>query len=737
MILNLTEELPPLTKEEVCQVFINTLDLLSGFSILFLQCSPAEANQLIPRVRQEFPKKNIEVLDLVKPIDNLYKLVEGRADRTSLNILFVRGLEKSLEADVKPGYKGLGDYYNLNTVPPILSHLNQQRENFRDHFGNICFVFVLPKFAIRYFVRRAPDFYDWNSGLFKMSDQRTLEQFLLHRDELYSSKNLPEPEVHNIKLSSHSPTQTWHEKFSRNFSRLWSNDSKSAQKFVAEGIVLLEKKRYEEAITLFNKAIDVKPYNHNAWNNRGNALYNLGRYKEAVTSYDRVIEIKPYDYEALNNRGNALCNLGYYEKAIASYDRNLILHLDDYEAWHNRGNALYNLGHYEKAIASYERAVAFNPNKHEAWCNRGNSLSNLGRYEEAIASYDRTVAINPNENEAWCNRGNALHELGRYEEAIASYDRAVVIDPNVYEVWRNRGASLGNLGRYEEVITSYERALTINPDDHEAWYNRGISLDNLGRQEEAISSYDRAVAINPDDYEAWHNRGISLGELGHYEESIYSYDQAVSIKRNYSEAWHNKGWTYFKWGKYPESIICYERVIDIKSNDYHCWHNKGLTQLVTGNYVDALASWQQAFNYIRSPEVPRYYEDISGLIQEFIKEFIKELIPRFTQPPIQQTLLIPLLVIYKESNVITELGAALVNTLHLIVAPTISDHTANQWLTLWRTSSLGNEPAMELPLRLMNTAIEYKKDPSKRQRLWLNLPSEERPILDQALKFLD
>jgi hypothetical protein len=44
---------------------------------------------------------------------------------------------------------------------------------------------------------------------------------------------------------------------------------------------------------------------------------------------------------------------------------------------------------------------------------------------------------------------------------------------------------------------------------------------------------------------------------------------------------------------------------------------------------------------------------------------------------------------------------------------------------------------MELPLRLMETAIEYKKDPSKRQRLWLNLPQEERPILNKALKLLE
>jgi hypothetical protein len=176
-MLDFSKELKPLTAEETYQVFTNTLQLCSGFGIVFLQCSPGETNRLIRRVRRDLPEKNIEVLDLVEPIDNLYRLVEGRADQDSLNILFVRGLEKSLEADIKPGYKGLGDYYNLNTIPPILNHLNQQWENFRDHFGNICFVFVLPKFAIRYFVRRAPDFYDWNFGVFEISDLSSQQLF--------------------------------------------------------------------------------------------------------------------------------------------------------------------------------------------------------------------------------------------------------------------------------------------------------------------------------------------------------------------------------------------------------------------------------------------------------------------------------------------------------------------------------------------------------------------------------
>jgi tetratricopeptide (TPR) repeat protein len=595
-ILDFSEELKPLTAEEIYQVFTNTLQLCSGFGIIFLQCSPAETNRLIPRVRRELPGKNIEVLDLVEPIDNLYRLVEGRADRTSLNILFIRGLEKSLESDIKPGYKGLGDYYNLNTVPPILSHLNQQRENFRDHFGNICFVFVLRRFAIRYFVRRAPDFYDWNSGVFEIPD-------------LPSQGTIVFPELINKSV----------------------NNVDAAQAMLTQG----------------------------------NLLFFAGRYEEAITFYDQTVEIKS----------------------------------DKYEAWNNRGNSLNELGRYEEAIISYDRAVEIKPDFHEAWSNRGVSLSNLGRYEEAIASYDRAVEIKPDNHIVWNNRGNSLSNLGRDEESTASFDRAV----------------------------------EIKPDFHEAWYSRGIPLFNLGRYEEAITSYDRAVEIKPDFHEAWSNRGVSLFNLGRYEEAIASYGRAVEIKPDFHEAWQNKGWSYFNQGKYPESISCYEHAIAIKPDKYDSWHNKGLVQFLTSDYAAALASWRQAFGYIRDPAVPRYYEDISGLIQEFIEE----LIPRFTQPPIQQTLLIPLLAIYQEADVITELGAALVNTLNLIVAPAISDHTAAQWLTLWQTSSLGHQPAMELPLRLMATAIEYKKDPSKRQRLWLNLPSEERPILDKALKLLD
>jgi tetratricopeptide (TPR) repeat protein len=249
--------------EGVYRALLRCLKRTKGFGIVFVQCSPAEGNELICRVQEDLSDKKIAVLEFTEPIDNLYDIVANRDDRNDLNILFIKGLEKSLEPYIKPGYGGDGDYYNLDTVPPILSHLNQRREIFRDRLSNICFVFILPTFAIKYIIRRAPDFFDWGSGVFEISNSNKsrIINSLLYRD--------------NIVL----------------------------------GNLLQDKSRYEEAIKRYEVAIRLKPDSWKAWNFRGIALLQLGRYEESIASFDKALEIKPDYQEAKTNREIALKEL--------------------------------------------------------------------------------------------------------------------------------------------------------------------------------------------------------------------------------------------------------------------------------------------------------------------------------------------------------------------------------------------------------------------------------------------
>jgi hypothetical protein len=149
---------PALDPDGERRALLRSLRRRQGFGLVFVRCAPVQITPLIQQVEQNLPEKKVALLKLTEPIDNLFEIVDRRLDKQQLNILFIQGLEKSLEPYIRPGYGGEGDYYKLDTVPRILSHLNQQRENFRDQFGQLCFVFLLPRFAIKYFIRRAPDF---------------------------------------------------------------------------------------------------------------------------------------------------------------------------------------------------------------------------------------------------------------------------------------------------------------------------------------------------------------------------------------------------------------------------------------------------------------------------------------------------------------------------------------------------------------------------------------------------
>ena len=495
----------PADPEEDYQTFIRTLRRTDGFRLLFVQCTPAESKDLITQVKKDIPQKTIEFLQLHEPIDNLYKIVERLPNRNEINILFIQGLEHSFYdyEKLQFGNNTKHNYYSWEGVPPILNHLNQQRERFRDDF-KICFVFLLRSFAFKYFIHRAADFFDWRSSVFEFpTKQEILEQesskIILEGDyEKYCSLT-PEAQIQKVLEIQ--------ELLAKN--HLQPSDSEAVASLRASraslqvelGNLLSAAKEYEAAIASFDQALKIKPDYYQAWRNRGNALDDLGRLEEAVASFDQALKIKPDNYQAWNNRGYALMNSGRLEEAVASFDQALKFKPDAHKAWNNRGYALMNLGRLEEAVASFEQALKIKPDDHKAWYNRGIALFNLGRLEEAVASFEQALKIKPDCHEAWNNRGVLLCDfLKRPEEALASFEQALKIKPDCHEAWNNRGNALGNLRRLEEAVTSYDQALQIKPDYHEAWYNKACSYAIQGNVEQAIENLQEAINLSPDKY---------------------------------------------------------------------------------------------------------------------------------------------------------------------------------------------------------------------------------------------
>ena len=499
------------------------LGWMEGFGAFFVECSPARGRELVTQLTNQLEKR-CQLVELQSEIKDLRQYILHLPDYRAIQVLFILGLEKSFEPYIKAGYGGEGDYYKEDTPVPVLGRLNLDREVLCRDLPQLAVVFILPRYGIKYFIRRAPDFFDWRSGWFHFATEKSLLSQLIAEKtaidyKVYSQQSVTERQARLLELAdlSEEPAQT---------------DEEKAKLYWEMSRILVGLKRYEEAITSYDKVIAINP-NHNwAWVLRGDALGELGRYEEAIASCDKAIAINPnYDW-AWYRRGYSLRQLGRYEEAIASYDKAIAINPNHDEAWYLRGNALGQLGRYEEAIASCDKAVAINPNRSWAWYRRGYSLHQLGRYEEAIASCDKAIEINPNHDWAWFQRCYSLHQLGRYEEAIASCDKAIAIEPNHCWAWYRRGYSLRQLGRYEEAIASYDKAVTINPNHNWAWYQRGWSLRQLGRYEEAITSFDKAVAINPNHDWAWSQRGYALWKQGKLSDAANSFAKALEIAPN-------------------------------------------------------------------------------------------------------------------------------------------------------------------------------------------------------------
>jgi len=249
------------------------------------------------------------------------------------------------------------------------------------------------------------------------------------------------------------------------------------------------------------------------WNNKGTSLDELSRFEEAVTCYDKALELNPAYANAWNNKGFSLYNLGRYEESINCFDNALELNPEHANAWNNKGISLANLGRNEEAIICFDKALEINPADALAWSNKGNSLAMSGRYEEAITCCAKALEINPEHTLAWSSKGSSLKSLGRNEEAIICYSKALELNPEFVEVWYSKGNSLYNLGRYEEAITCYSKALELNPKFAEAWNNKGISLYSLGKLKESITCFDKALEINPEDGNAKKAKEMALQRM--------------------------------------------------------------------------------------------------------------------------------------------------------------------------------------------------------------------------------
>ena len=102
------------------------------------------------------------------------------------------------------------------------------------------------------------------------------------------------------------------------------------------GIVSLQRGQLDEAISMLQAAIDLRPENGPAHNNLAKALLQKGRVAAAMVHYRQFLKIEPANVEAHNILGTALIHQGRIREAIQQWQDTLAIEPEN-------GNAASNL----------------------------------------------------------------------------------------------------------------------------------------------------------------------------------------------------------------------------------------------------------------------------------------------------------------------------------------------------------------------------------------------------------
>ncbi len=131
--------------------------------------------------------------------------------------------------------------------------------------------------------------------------------------------------------------------------------SAEALNFYLKGILARDEQRWDEAIGLLKKAVELNPNLEGARLELAYAYNKRRLYALEAQEYEQVLKVDPENTDALFELASNLETRGEYEEAIKKYEKVLTLDREDADSYYRLGLAYLAQGNKGKAMRAYAR----------------------------------------------------------------------------------------------------------------------------------------------------------------------------------------------------------------------------------------------------------------------------------------------------------------------------------------------------------------------------------------------
>lgn len=299
----------------------------------------------------------------------------------------------------------------------------------------------------------------------------------------------------------------------------------------------------------------------------GGLLQDAGRLDEALTAYNRALELAPEDLPALVHVGEIHLLQGRRPEGEAALRKALAVTPEDAAINALLGQAALERGDFRAAVDHLEVALRGAPDANRLHYPLSRAYRGLGEEAKAAEHLAKIgkVGVRPEDpvldsleslrtgERARLESGKRAYNAGRFAEAAEEFRGALKARPESVEARINLAATLARQGDTQGAITELREAVVLAPANATARFNLGLLLAAGGASAEAIDHLKAAVAARPQDAEAHRELARLLRDAGRSEEALKEYGTAVEIAPADEAARLGRAETLVRTGKYKEA----------------------------------------------------------------------------------------------------------------------------------------------------------------------------------------
>ena len=251
------------------------------------------------------------------------------------------------------------------------------------------------------------------------------------REEQRVAKALPFPGVREpsefrrnyLSYGSLYYQRGYYEQAGNFFQRALDDDSSSAEALYGVGSVYLQAQKNELAQQTFERVTRLQPSYPgtlpNAWNNLGLIAARQHRMQDAVTCFQKALQLSPDHSIALLNLGNAYRQIRQWDDARTILQKAVAVNPEDAEANYSLAMVYAQMNDSNAAYQYLQTALKLRPEYPEALNNLAVLYLRTQRRDEAVQTFERCIQVAPSFDQAYLNLARVYSLEGAPEKARA------------------------------------------------------------------------------------------------------------------------------------------------------------------------------------------------------------------------------------------------------------------------------------------------------------------------------